>query len=148
MKNSKCTISLVFIKYDFYSTRCLMALIRGSKGFCPCPICFVEMDKQSDLSEDWPLRTAENTKTIIKKGREIAAATSRDDYLKDYSLRDIDVGISASGVLGLIFCSRMLFGRLQTRTLTPHSAGIVCTHIIVACSGSIYGPCCRPPSLI
>jgi hypothetical protein len=68
-----------------------MALIRGTKGFCPCPICLVPADKQSDLSESYPLRTAEDTMAIVDRANEASTATSRDDILKTYSLRNVPV---------------------------------------------------------
>ena len=33
--------------------RCVMALIRGVSGDCPCPICLVPRKKQSDYLSVW-----------------------------------------------------------------------------------------------
>jgi hypothetical protein len=68
-----------------------MALIRGARGLCPCPICLVPLDRQSDLSANYPLRTANSTMAIVHDARQMPAVAG-ENHLKRYGLRNIDVG--------------------------------------------------------
>ena len=72
-------------------SRCIMALIRGTGGKCPCPICLVPANKLSDLSEKYTLRTAEDTQTILDEAHALVYAEDREDLLKSYAIRNVDV---------------------------------------------------------
>lgn len=68
-----------------------MALIRGTQSLCPCPICLVPNNKQSDLSDAFPLRTAKDSRAIISRAREMSVNADKEDLLKTYGLRNVDV---------------------------------------------------------
>jgi hypothetical protein len=68
-----------------------MALIRGTGGLCPCPICLVPKEKLSDLSHDYPLRTAEAMQAIVNEANQKQYAEQKEELLKQYALRGVDV---------------------------------------------------------
>ena len=68
-----------------------MALIRGLRGLCPCPICLVPNDKQADIVTLYPLRTSKDTLRIIKEADELQLQGEREELLKSYGLRYIKV---------------------------------------------------------
>jgi hypothetical protein len=116
-----------------------MALIRGMEGLCPCPICLVPADKQLDLSVDHHLRTAEETKGILQQAGAMQSAVEKEEILKTYGLRSIEVCLFVlqRKLSDLVF--RMYFGVLKIQILTWHLAGIACMHTIVACLENICG---------
>jgi hypothetical protein len=67
-----------------------MSLIRGLKGLCPCPKCLIPQDKLSDFTEKYDLRTQESTQNIFQEARDLGA-TAKDEFLKKYGLRDVQV---------------------------------------------------------
>jgi hypothetical protein len=68
-----------------------MALIRGSGGLCPCPICLIPKDKQSDLSISYTLRTAKDTQNVLKRADACNYDYEKQDLLKPLGLRYIKV---------------------------------------------------------
>ena len=68
-----------------------MALIRGFRGLCPCPVCLVPLKDQRKLTKQYPLRTAESTKAIIKLAKSKRTAVEKEDILKDNGIRAISV---------------------------------------------------------
>jgi arginine utilization protein RocB len=68
-----------------------MALIRGFRGLCPCPICLVPHKDQRRLTEQYPLRTVESTKAIIELVKSKRTAVEREEILKENGLRAISV---------------------------------------------------------
>lgn len=68
-----------------------MALIRGFGGLCPCPICLIPATKLSDLSEKYPLRSALESQALVQDARNAGSAAAREELLKVYGLRGIDV---------------------------------------------------------
>ena len=54
MKNSKLIIYHLFNELSM-ACRCMMSLICGCSGKCPCPVCLVLLDKLHDLSKSFPL---------------------------------------------------------------------------------------------
>lgn len=80
------------------SIRCIIALIRGLQGDCPCPICLVRRDRQSRFAISWPLRSAEDTILTIDKYRELHGKRGKkgqaEEILKEKGLRDVDVSIT------------------------------------------------------
>jgi hypothetical protein len=66
-----------------------MALIRGSRGLFPCPICFVPLDKQSDLTQVYDLRTARDSQNTLKAADELEYNYQRELILKAKGLRYI-----------------------------------------------------------
>lgn len=90
-------VSIVLFNFSFPSIsyglciyRCVMSLIRGLKGLCPCPKCLIPQDKLSDFTEKYDLRTQESTQNIFQEARDLGA-TAKDDFLKKYGLRDVQV---------------------------------------------------------
>ncbi|KAJ6554445.1 hypothetical protein B0H19DRAFT_1294201 [Mycena capillaripes] len=73
-----------------YEEACVMSLIRGLQGYYPCPMCFVPYDAQSDLSSEYPLRTAEDSEQIITEARALRTAAEREEMLKGRGLRNVD----------------------------------------------------------
>ena len=69
-----------------------MALIQGVKGKFPCPVCLVPTDHQSNLSEDYPLRTAYNTQKIFEEVNRTPLQRDKEVILKSYGLRPVQVG--------------------------------------------------------
>ena len=69
-----------------------MALIRGPKGKCPCPICTIPIDKLSDLRAVYPLRTTEGTQQKVRAviGKKLTKAR-REAILKPEGLRPVIV---------------------------------------------------------
>jgi hypothetical protein len=68
-----------------------MALIRGTGGLCPCPICLVPKESLSDLSHNYSLRTAGDTQAIVREAAGKGSAEDKEELLKQYGLRGIEV---------------------------------------------------------
>ncbi|ETW76940.1 hypothetical protein HETIRDRAFT_328617 [Heterobasidion irregulare TC 32-1] len=81
---------LILILSADYEEQCVMALIRGARGKCPCPICLVPDNMLSDLSQDFPLRTSENSQDIFKEAMMMATVLEKEELLKQYSLRGVE----------------------------------------------------------
>ena len=124
-----------------------MALVRGAQCLCPCPICLISADKQSDLSWICPLCTADDTQAILNHARDMKTAADREDHLKAHGIRGVDVGTSAFVLLNLIVWYRTFFGTLPTLTFMRPSAGIVCTRIMPAYLENTFGPNCSHISM-
>ena len=72
--------------------RCIMALIRGGVfSLYPCPRCLVHKDKLGDLSKTAELRTEERMKEVLETARSQRLRTEKEEILKGYGLRDVDV---------------------------------------------------------
>ncbi|KAG2137820.1 hypothetical protein BD769DRAFT_1351482 [Suillus cothurnatus] len=48
-----------------YEEQCMMSLIRGRGGKCPCPVCLVPLTELHDLSKTYPLRSVEEAKEAL-----------------------------------------------------------------------------------
>ncbi|THH10264.1 hypothetical protein EW146_g8426 [Bondarzewia mesenterica] len=72
-----------------YEKQCVMTLIRGIKGKCPCPVCLVPGDKQIELSEHYPFRTVSEAQALLAQASELRRAEDQENLLKAYSLRPI-----------------------------------------------------------
>jgi len=67
-----------------------MALIRGSNGLCPCPVCLVPLGKLHDPSTKWEPRDMKKTQDLVqaaKKGKK----SQWEPLLKEQGLRNIEV---------------------------------------------------------
>ncbi|KAG1852470.1 hypothetical protein DFJ58DRAFT_728542 [Suillus subalutaceus] len=78
---------LILILLANYEEQCVMALIRGLKSGCPCPVCLVPREALTDHSTTYPKRTVEDAQNRV-------ALWSRDHVvgeaeLKKQSLRPI-----------------------------------------------------------
>ncbi|KAK7438754.1 hypothetical protein VKT23_017884 [Stygiomarasmius scandens] len=70
-----------------YEEQCVMALIRGFGGLCPCPKCLIPKDELADLSAKADLRTPQHTLEIMKKVESLKLQTEKEEVLKEHSLR-------------------------------------------------------------
>ncbi|KAI0055128.1 hypothetical protein BV25DRAFT_1816053 [Artomyces pyxidatus] len=73
---------IILILSADYEEQCVMALIRGLKGKCPCPICLVPSSQLAELSERHPFRTVAATKALVEDGSE--------EELKKHGLRKVE----------------------------------------------------------
>lgn len=79
----------VTIQSDIYS-RCIMALIRGTNSNFPCPVCLVPGEGMCKGSVG-VLRTTKHMKRVYHEADKMDSAQLREDYLKGYGLRYIQV---------------------------------------------------------
>ncbi|KAG2085342.1 uncharacterized protein F5147DRAFT_793714 [Suillus discolor] len=49
-----------------YEEQCMMSLIRGRGGKCPCPVCLVPLAELHDLSKSYPIRTVEEAQEALR----------------------------------------------------------------------------------
>jgi hypothetical protein len=83
----------LFFKLTNFFIRCVMALIRGVQGDCPCPICLVPRQKQSDYLTLWPQRTMDETRQLVEAAKELPKGQA-EDLLKSQSIRPLEVQYS------------------------------------------------------
>ena len=77
-----------------YINRCVMALIKGVKSHCPCPICLVPADQLRDHTATHPMRTSIDAIArfeLYKKDRQDGEA-----LLQKQSLRPVEVSFVTS----------------------------------------------------
>jgi hypothetical protein len=75
----------------FSSPRCVMALIRGLNGLCPCPICLVPKNEQRNISGTYQLRTAANVKMLVDKAENCQTEAEKEEVLKTEGIRGVSV---------------------------------------------------------
>ena len=63
-----------------------MALIRGHRGKCPCPICLVPNTALSDLHTRWPERDPDKIQAILRLN-----SPEKEEILQAQGLRPITV---------------------------------------------------------
>jgi len=68
-----------------------MSLTRGIKSLWPCPVCLVPHDDLLDALKTYPRRTSDQSQNILQVARGKQTAEERDDTLKQYGLRDVQV---------------------------------------------------------
>lgn len=73
-----------------FCARCFMALIRGSKGNFPCPVCLVPKTQMTDGSTH-PLRTSETMQQVYNAAAAMSTKKQQDSHLKNYGLRNVEV---------------------------------------------------------
>ncbi|THH05669.1 hypothetical protein EW146_g9838 [Bondarzewia mesenterica] len=108
-----------------YEEQCVMALIRGLGGKCPCPICLVPKEQQIELSIRYPLRTASDTHVILAQANDARLAEDKEKILKAHGLRPVKVKAALHQSYILMFI--------------VHYHGIVFMLIILAFLAIIYG---------
>jgi hypothetical protein len=69
-----------------------MALTRGVNASYPCPTCLVPKREIPDLSLSHELRTTTSMQAIWNQGLQLNA-TEREDLLRSYGLRDVEVNV-------------------------------------------------------
>ena len=67
-----------------------MALIRGTNGKCPCPVCLVPKDEQHNLGKTFRERTAFQSQTVVEHAMNLPHETA-EKHLKKNGLRPIRV---------------------------------------------------------
>jgi hypothetical protein len=101
MKNSKLWYSMsLLLQGSYMNCRCIMALICGLKGKFPCPVCLVPQDKQSILYTH-ELCTSHQSEDILHTARSKPSKKEKEEHLKAFSLRNVEVWISLSFYLSL-----------------------------------------------
>jgi len=73
--------------------RCVIALIRGLRGLCPCPKCLIPSTKLADFNAVYPERTPEQTVSKLNQAKQLEMTSKADAeaILKESSLRPIIV---------------------------------------------------------
>ena len=91
MKNSlSCPIVGLILPLTQSFIRCVMALIRGYMGKCPCPVCLVPKDELLTATKVYPLRTCCHTEATLAEAR-TKSREEMEALLKEHGLRDVDV---------------------------------------------------------
>ncbi|KAG1850743.1 hypothetical protein C8R48DRAFT_750083 [Suillus tomentosus] len=67
---------------------CMMSLIHGRNGKCPCPVCLVPLAELHDLSKTYPLRSMEEAKEALRVYRHSKA--QGEELLKILGLRPVE----------------------------------------------------------
>ena len=72
--------------------RCVICLIRGQHGLCPCPRCLIPKE---DLAEHkiGKLRTARDALAILKQVDEAPTKAIKEEIVKEFGLRPLFVCI-------------------------------------------------------
>jgi hypothetical protein len=73
-----------------------MNLTRGEGGKCPCPVCYVPHDEQSDLTKTHKPRTAVETEQIYRLASSQTTQVARENLLKSKGMRMLEVIILLS----------------------------------------------------
>jgi len=68
----------------------MMALTRGVNALYPCPTCLVPKGEIPNLSLSHELRTTARMQAIWNQGLQLNT-TERENLLKSYGLRDVEV---------------------------------------------------------
>ena len=107
--------------------RCVMALIRGQNGLCPCPICLVSGSKLADLTTTYQKRSmAVGARIVLDK---TFTKTAKSAQLKVFGLRPVEVRQSLCIDLQLIIFSECI---LASREFWPTWSFI------------LWSPSCKP----
>ncbi|KAG6370447.1 hypothetical protein JVT61DRAFT_12066 [Boletus reticuloceps] len=79
---------LILILSANYEEQCMMTLIRGTRGKCPCPVCLVPLEELCKLSKTFPMQTisqvVEGYEAYLRKKSE------GEEILKALSLRPVE----------------------------------------------------------
>lgn len=68
-----------------------MALTRGFRGLRPCPVCLVPQNDQRRLTERYPLRTIDGTRSTMELVKSARTAADKEILLKENGIRAISV---------------------------------------------------------
>ncbi|KAH9038489.1 hypothetical protein EDB85DRAFT_2287447 [Lactarius pseudohatsudake] len=80
---------IVLILSADYEEQCVMSLTRGAMSNFPCPICLVKHDKLTDLTKNWPRRTAAHTQEIVQQAQSFTCARDCEALLSKFGLRNV-----------------------------------------------------------
>ena len=135
-------IMLLMLYLCFFSPRCIMALIQGSNGLCPCPVCLVPKNEQRNISGTYPLRIAANIKMLVDKAENCQTEAEKEEILKTEGIHSVSVSAPLSIFIYLCIdstCHRTLSGILQIQTHMKHYLSIECIGGHMALAVNIYG---------
>ncbi|KIJ09892.1 hypothetical protein PAXINDRAFT_164338 [Paxillus involutus ATCC 200175] len=79
---------LILILSADYEEQCMMSLIRGRSGKCPCPVCLVPLEELHDLSKSFPLRSQTEAQEALTAWEENQARG--EAILKKLGLRPVE----------------------------------------------------------
>ncbi|KAG1731406.1 hypothetical protein EDB19DRAFT_2008263 [Suillus lakei] len=85
---------LILILSADYEEQCVMALIRGTKCKCPCPVCLVPREELGNVLTSYPLRTSASMQATIAEARSFSRQEDKEKLLKSRGLRDVDNAFS------------------------------------------------------
>ncbi|KAG2155790.1 uncharacterized protein EDB93DRAFT_1262085 [Suillus bovinus] len=93
--NIKCLFyPLILILSADYEEQCVMALIRGTKCKCPCPVCLVPREELGNVLTSYPLRTSASVQATITEARSFSRQEDKEKLLMSQGLRDVDNAFS------------------------------------------------------
>ncbi|KAF5338294.1 hypothetical protein D9758_015755 [Tetrapyrgos nigripes] len=87
--HTRCLFPIPYILSSDYEEQCVMALIRGLGGLCPCPKCLVPSHELSDLSKLFPARDVQETRLLMTKVFASKTNTEKDNLTKEFGLRPV-----------------------------------------------------------
>ncbi|KAE9407194.1 hypothetical protein BT96DRAFT_963207 [Gymnopus androsaceus JB14] len=72
-----------------YEEQCVIALIQGLRGLCPCPKCLIPGTKLSDFNAVYPEQTPQETVSMLNQAKQLESTSKAEAevILKKYSLR-------------------------------------------------------------
>ncbi|KAF8156731.1 hypothetical protein B0H34DRAFT_675152 [Crassisporium funariophilum] len=73
-----------------YEEQCVMALLQGFRGLCPCPVCLVPNDKQRKITGNYKLRTAVEVQQLLEEVKKCQTEAEKEEMLKEQGLRPIE----------------------------------------------------------
>ncbi|KIJ11284.1 hypothetical protein PAXINDRAFT_164124 [Paxillus involutus ATCC 200175] len=79
---------LILILSADYEEQCMMSLIRGRNGKCPCTVCLVPLEELHDLAKTFPLRNSQQGEDALKTYR--VKKSIGEELLKKLGLRPVD----------------------------------------------------------
>lgn len=68
-----------------------MALIRGFRGLCPCPVCLVPNSEQRRITGNYTLRTAVEVQQLFEEVKKCRTEAEKEEILKEQGLRPVEV---------------------------------------------------------
>ncbi|KAF8227364.1 hypothetical protein L208DRAFT_1297238 [Tricholoma matsutake] len=72
-----------------YEEQCVMALIQGFRGLCPCPICLVPKKEQQNITKQYPQRTAADTRSLLEQAEKCNTQAQKEEMLKAQGIRAV-----------------------------------------------------------
>lgn len=139
MRSSKFILFYLWLLLIWFF-RCVMALIWGSKGLCPCPICLVPHKELADLSKTHPRRTSDQSEGIFEQAKGLKFFVDKEKLFKPLSLRPVKVSVwLIDSIFSILIIWRVLFGQFQILMCIMLCHGTDFMHIILVCLENIYG---------
>ncbi|KAJ8074178.1 hypothetical protein PM082_012470 [Marasmius tenuissimus] len=80
---------LIMIDSADYEEQCIMCVIRGLMGLCPCPKCFIPKDELWDLTNVSAPRTAQHAVETHNTVLGLNTKAEQEEHLKQYSMRPV-----------------------------------------------------------